>query len=86
MRIYKCAALSLVLFVFVLPVSVKAAVTVEFLAGTPAGWDFHALATDIARNNTVDLNDLNVIAQHWLNSRLRGRESVVRRSGYRRQQ
>ena len=44
------------------------AASVSFVAGTSAGWDFHELAGDIARNNTVDLNDLNVLAQRWLNT------------------
>lgn len=42
--------------------------TVTFSAGTTAGWDFYDLAGDIVKNNTVDLNDLNVIAQRWLDS------------------
>ena len=42
--------------------------TVDFSAGTPAGWDFHEIDSDIARNNTVDWDDLAVIAAHWLNS------------------
>ena len=58
------------LFVFFcLPVLFcSAAATVTFSGGTSAGWDFHELDGDIARNNTVDWSDLNVLAQHWLNS------------------
>ena len=48
--------------------AVHAAVTCGFATGTPAGWDFHELDGDIARNNTVDWGDLGVIATHWLNS------------------
>ena len=44
------------------------AASVEFQAGTAAGWDFHDLDADIARNNTVDWDDLGVIAQHWLDA------------------
>jgi hypothetical protein len=43
-------------------------VIVTFEAGTPAGWDFYDLNTDIARNNIVDWDDLAIVASHWLNS------------------
>ena len=43
-------------------------VTISYVAGTSAGWNFHELEGDIARNNIVDLNDLNVIALHWLDA------------------
>ena len=40
--------------------------SVTFVAGTSAGWAFYERDGDIARNNIVALNDLNVIAQNWL--------------------
>ena len=42
--------------------------TITFSAGTTAGWDFYDLDTDIVRNNTVDWDDLAVVASHWLAS------------------
>ena len=58
------------LFVFFcLPILIcSAEPSVTFEAGTPAGWDFHELDADIARNNTIDWGDLSIIAQHWLAS------------------
>ena len=43
-------------------------ISVDFEAGTSAGWSFYDLAGDIDKNLIVDLNDLNILAQHWLNS------------------
>jgi hypothetical protein len=67
MRIGKKPVLMVVLFLFSLSICAQAGVTVDFLAGTPAGWDLQTLPGDVARNNTVDWNDLSVIAQYWLN-------------------
>lgn len=67
MQVRKSLLLSFLLF-FTGSSLVLGAFSVEFLAGTPTGWDFYELQGDIARNNFVDLNDLNVIAQHWLDS------------------
>lgn len=39
---------------------------IVFSAGDVNGWDFYELDGDVFRNNTVDLNDLNVIVQNWL--------------------
>ena len=46
----------------------SAAVTVTFEAGTSAGWDFYDLDGDIVKNNTVDWDDLGIIAQYWLDT------------------
>ena len=43
-------------------------VTMYFSAGTAAGWNFNDIATNISGGDTIDLNDLGVLAQHWLNS------------------
>jgi len=47
-------------------VSITPPPSIQFVAGTPDGWDFGELDTDIAPNNYVDWGDLAVIAQHWL--------------------
>ncbi len=61
--------LSPILLIFILPPLIcSGVVTVSFEAGTPDGWDFYDLDGDIIKNNTVDLNDLNVLAQQWLDS------------------
>ena len=49
-------------------VSIPPPPTIQFVAGTPDGWDFGELDSDIALNNSVDWGDLGVIAQHWLAS------------------
>ena len=50
-------------------VSIPPPASYQFLADTPAGWDFYDyLIGDIVKNNIVDWDDLNVIAAHWLNS------------------
>ena len=68
MKLYQAVIISL-LFVATLPLSVCfGAPSLSFVAGASAGWDFHELAGDIARNNTVDINDLGIIAQQWLAS------------------
>ena len=43
-------------------------VTMYFSAGTPAGWDFNDIEANISGGDTVDLNDLGVLAQYWLDS------------------
>jgi len=40
----------------------------SFEAGTTAGWNLGLLEKDIAQNNIIDWNDLNVIATNWLAS------------------
>jgi hypothetical protein len=65
---YFLLLISVIAVIFSLSIPASAAVTVTFEAGTSAGWDFYDLEGDIAKNNTVDLNDLNVIAQHWLDA------------------
>ena len=57
-----------VILMMVWPFAVSAAPSVSFVAGTPAGWDFHELDTDIVKNNTIDWGDLSIIAQQWLAS------------------
>ena len=42
--------------------------SVSFVASPVSGWDFYGLDGDIARNNTVDWVDLNIIAQYWLDT------------------
>ena len=41
-------------------------ISVDFEAGTSEGWNFFDVIGDIAASSTVDLNDLDVLAQHWL--------------------
>jgi len=67
MDTFRKTALAAMLVWSCLAISTQADVTVEFLPGTSAGWDLQGLDGDIARNNTVDWNDLNVLAQNWLN-------------------
>ena len=49
-------------------VSIPPPASYEFQADTPQGWDFYELDSDIIINNTIDWDDLNVIAAHWLSS------------------
>ena len=43
-------------------------VSMYFSAGTAAGWNFYDIATNISGGDTVDLGDLSVLAQHWLDN------------------
>jgi len=65
---YFLSLISVIAVIFSLSTPVSAAPSVTFEAGTSAGWDFYDLDGDIAKNNTVDWNDLAVIAQHWLDT------------------
>ena len=49
-------------------VQVPDPITVEVFAGTSAGWDFYDINTNISGGDSVGLDDLGVLAAHWLNS------------------
>ena len=57
-----------VLLVGLMFITAKGAATIQFLAGTTTGWDYYDLNTDLAKNNTVDWDDLAVLTSHWLDS------------------
>lgn len=67
MLVCKKTALITVFLLVCLPVCMRADITVDFFAGTSAGWSFQGIDGDIARNNAVDWSDLAILAQHWLN-------------------
>ena len=47
-------------------VQVPDPITLEVLAGTAAGWDFYDLDTNISGGDSVDFDDIRVLAEHWL--------------------
>ncbi len=67
--LYFLSLISVIAVIFSLSTpTLAAAPSVLFEAGTSAGWDFYDLDGDIAKNNTVDWDDLAVLAARWLDA------------------